>query len=267
MRNLPVTSLCDICGKGFYASPGHLKMGQGKYCSLQCRTKAFSGSGNPNWMGGLKIQECQFCGILFNCKPSHIKIGEGKYCSKKCYLEVHQKKECNCLNCGKTFEAHQCHINRGGGLFCSVSCRNENYKKSIKKDINKFGKMKIFGGGKGGKREDLGGIYFRSSWEANWARYLNLLVKVGMIIKWEFEPDTFEFPVKRGSKFYTPDFKLFNPDGTTEYHEVKGYMDQKSKTKLKRMGIYYPKILMSIIDQKRYRFMTKKFRKVIGNWE
>lgn len=54
------------------------------------------------------------------------------------------------------------------------------------------------------------------------------MIANGKISEWMYEPETFEFPVKRGSKFYTPDFKVFMPDGTVEYHEVKGYMDQRS---------------------------------------
>src|SRR5262245_10205744 len=38
----------------------------------------------------------------------------------------------------------------------------------------------------GGRRPDLDDRYFRSSWEANYARYLNLLVKQGQIVSWEY---------------------------------------------------------------------------------
>jgi hypothetical protein len=77
---------------------------------------------------------------------------------------------------------------------------------------------------KGGFREDLG-LYVRSAWEANWARYLTWLVSLGEIRKWEYEPETFEFPIRKGSRFYTPDFRVVNRDETVEYHEVKGYLD------------------------------------------
>ena len=83
----------------------------------------------------------------------------------------------------------------------------------------------------GGKREDLG-FYVRSGWEANYARYLKWLVSIRHIARWEYEPETFEFPVKRGSRFYTPDFKITNLDGTIEFHEVKGWMDQASRTRI-----------------------------------
>lgn len=120
--------------------------------------------------------------------------------------------------------------------------------------------------GIGGYRGDLN-MYFRSTWEANYARYLNLLKKLKIINDWKFEVDTFEFPVKRGSRFYTPDFKIFNDDNSIEYHEVKGYMDQRSSTKLKRMKKYYPNIPIILIDKEYYSRIGRKYSSLIENWE
>lgn len=83
---------------------------------------------------------------------------------------------------------------------------------------------------KTGFREDLGQL-FRSSWEANLARVLHVHG-----IEYEFEPRVFTFPIKRGTKAYTPDFYL---PATDEWIEVKGYLDKKSQIKLKRYKIYY----------------------------
>ena len=124
------------------------------------------------------------------------------------------------------------------------------------------------GRGRGGKRADLNDLYVRSSWEANWARYLNWLMSIGEIEKWEYEPDTFQFEgIKRGSRFYTPDFRVVNKDGSIEYHEVKGYMDQRSATKLKRMAKYYPEIKIVLIDKKPYYAVARSVRGFIANWE
>ncbi|MCV6900732.1 DUF1064 domain-containing protein, partial [Escherichia coli] len=83
--------------------------------------------------------------------------------------------------------------------------------------------------------------FFRSSWEANYARYLNWLIAQGEIAKWEFECQTFVFHgITRGVISYTPDFKVYSKDGSHEWHEVKGWMDAKSKAKLKRMAKFYP---------------------------
>lgn len=120
---------------------------------------------------------------------------------------------------------------------------------------------------RGGFRQDIG-IYVRSSWEANYARYLNWLIMHGQIASWEYEPQTFEFTaIRRGSRFYTPDFKVLNPDGSAEFHEVKGYMDARSATKLKRMGKYYPDVKVIVIDKGTYYPLCKKLGPMIAGWE
>jgi hypothetical protein len=122
--------------------------------------------------------------------------------------------------------------------------------------------------GKGGRREDLGGRFFRSSWEANWARYLNWLVSLGEIASWDYECETFEFhKIKRGSRFYTPDFKLTLNDGRIEFHEVKGYMDERSATMLRRMAKYYPKVTLKVIAGKDYSAMVKKIGALLPGLE
>jgi hypothetical protein len=84
---------------------------------------------------------------------------------------------------------------------------------------------------KTGYREDIG-MNVRSSWEANFVRVLKLYK-----IEFKFEPTVFAFPIKRGTKGYTPDFFF---DRNSEWVEVKGYLDDKSKIKLKRFKRYYP---------------------------
>jgi len=98
----------------------------------------------------------------------------------------------------------------------------------------------------GGKRH-----YYRSGWEPKYAIYLESLKKMKAIKEWEYEPDTFWFEdIRRGTRSYLPDFKITYLDDTVEYHEVKGWMDAKSKTKLKRMAKYYPEIKLILIQQK-----------------
>lgn len=109
--------------------------------------------------------------------------------------------------------------------------------------------------------------YFRSAWEANYARYLNWMILHKQIDRWEFEVDTFEFPVKRGSKYYTPDFKVWALDGSFEYHEVKGYMDPRSATKLRRMARHYPKTPLRLIDKAVYYEIAKMIGCGIAGWE
>jgi hypothetical protein len=91
---------------------------------------------------------------------------------------------------------------------------------------------------KSGYRADLDMI-FRSNWEANFARILNAYK-----IDFDFEPVVFPFPIKKGTKAYTPDFYLGK---TQEWIELKGYLDDKSKIKLKRFKRYYPEDFKNLI--------------------
>ena len=121
---------------------------------------------------------------------------------------------------------------------------------------------------KRGFREDLGNVFFRSSWEANYARYLNYLVNSNQIYKWEFEPDTFIFHGEtRGAITYLPDFKIYTLNGNIEYHEIKGWMDAKSKSKLKKMAAFYPNIELKLIDSKLYYKLEKEFKLILPFWE
>jgi len=109
--------------------------------------------------------------------------------------------------------------------------------------------------------------YFRSIWEANFARYLELLKVHGHIIDWEHESETFWFDgIKRGVRSYLPDFKV-TQHGPTKYYEVKGYMDSKSLTKIKRMAKYHPSVQLIVIDSKWFAKMNKKLSPIILDWE
>jgi len=98
---------------------------------------------------------------------------------------------------------------------------------------------------KGGFRDDIG-IYVRSSWEHNYALYLNWLKDNGKIKAWSYETETFPH---------------------IEFHEVKGYMDKTSRTKLKRMAKYYPEIKIRLVDAAVMRDLNVLFRKTLPHWE
>jgi len=89
-----------------------------------------------------------------------------------------------------------------------------------------------------------------------------------VIAAWEYEPDTFWFlHIRRGTRSYTPDFKIHNNDGTVEYHEAKGWMNPKSKTQLKRMAKYHPSVKIVLIDKDAYRAIARQAKRLIPNWE
>lgn len=102
-------------------------------------------------------------------------------------------------------------------------------------------------------------IFFRSSWEANVAAYLQFKKEKKLIKEWEFEVDVFWFDkIKRGVRSYKPDFKITNNDGNQYYIEVKGWMDSKSKTKLNRMRIYHPEVKIEVLGNKEYKELKKQ---------
>lgn len=115
----------------------------------------------------------------------------------------------------------------------------------------------------GGRR-----VYFRSIWEANWARYLQHMVETKRIAGWEHEPKTFWFEgIKRGVVSYKPDFRVTHIDGSHVWHEVKGWMDHRSKLALKRFARHYPDERIDVIDAASYKKVHNFGRVRIPDWE
>lgn len=114
----------------------------------------------------------------------------------------------------------------------------------------------------GGKKH-----YYRSHWEVNYACYLEFLKRNKSIKDWEYEPETFWFEsIKRGVRSYKPDFKVYENNGNIVYHEVKGWMDSRSKTTISRMRKYYPEKKLIIIDAPKYKEIGKKLGSAIKGW-
>ena len=149
------------------------------------------------------------------------------------------------------------------------------YSKAIATRVAKYGTGCLINRGtqpysrcRGGKRADLGDRYFRSGWEANYARYLNCLISQGQIKKWEYEPKTFVFPGEtHGAMTYTPDFLISENDGRELYHEVKGWLTSRARMAMKRMKKHYPEIKVVMIGEKEYGEIKKRVSSVIPNWE
>jgi hypothetical protein len=97
---------------------------------------------------------------------------------------------------------------------------------------------------------------------------LNFLQAKGLIQKWEYESETFWFEkIRRGVRSYTPDFKVWKTEEVTYRVEVKGWMDAKSKTKLKRMAKYHPGVEIRVVGQKEYTSIVRQLGSIIPNWE
>lgn len=292
---------CPVCGKSFYVQRKQIERlspGGVHTCSYECRGKYYSGT---NHHGYSKIElVCQYCGKTFLTHKG--KENSTKFCSKECGKAFRHEKAINqlaqikadkerkeiqkskpitldevnskpkakrnprvimeCKVCGKVTLQGYTTVQKGQGKYCGRDCFRKDLAIAMKE------RNGIHPRSNGGKREDLDGLYVRSSWEANYARYLNWLITQGQISKWEYEPETFEFhKITKGNKFYTPDFKITNIDGTIEYHEVKGWLDNDSKVKLNRFARYYPDIKLVLIDKPVYTAIARTMRPLIQEWE
>jgi hypothetical protein len=117
---------------------------------------------------------------------------------------------------------------------------------------------------------EIGGIrkYYRSKWEANYAYYLEWLKQQGQIASWTHESKTFWFEgVKRGCVSYLPDFHVVENNGSEAYHEVKGWMDARSATKIRRMAKYHPTVKLIVIDSSSYTKLKKQVAGLVPGWE
>jgi hypothetical protein len=96
-----------------------------------------------------------------------------------------------------------------------------------------------------GKRTDLN-LFTRSGWEANVCRYLK-----HQQMEYQYEPTTFFFSgVKKGTVIYTPDLYVPSLDA---WIEVKGYIDARGKTAIRRFKKHYPeefKKLKAVVGRK-----------------
>ena len=264
---------CLHCQSAIMVKPSAIRRERGKFCSRKC--KGSWSAKNRKGFGSNRVDKtCRICGAIKQVKKSHSEKS-GTYCSFACMAKGYASRlvgssnpnwkggnvKKRCVQCGKDFEALPC--NRYIRKFCSSSCAGTFRTINQKDSANHSTKRS-----KAGRREDLGGVYFRSSWEANWARYLDWMKEKKQIITWYFEPFAFEFEgIKRGSRFYVPDFRVVNADESIEYHEIKGYMDKRSATKLKRMAKYHPNVKVVLVDKSAYESMLKRIGPFLSGLE
>lgn len=180
-------------------------------------------------------------------------IGDGKGWAKGAEYVPRQL----CEICATRFYAPPVLIRRGGGRFCSKSCRA-----TWQVQAGKFGKPVR------GHRvtcHDLGGIVFKSRWEANWAHWLEWLKSTGNVLSWQYEPDSFPLRVRGNNVRYIPDFKV-EWNGKTEYHEVKGLMDQRSRDKIRAMRRQHNRVRLMVIDSRVYHSLRRRFNQIVPGW-
>lgn len=164
-----------------------------------------------------------------------------------------------CEECGERFYAPPSLIRRGGGRFCSKSCRAT---WQLRAGVG-FGDARARRG-KRGFRTDIG-LYMRSEWEANWARWLAWMQSTGNVLGWAYEPDSFALTIDGKRVRYVPDFKV-EWNGKTEYHEVKGLMDKRSAQKICAMRRQHPQVRLVVVNERVYKGLARRFEQIVPNW-
>jgi len=223
-----------------------------KFCSKVCYSQAVRNNivegngwkkGHKSWNTGtakIYAHTCLICGKEFDTGGKF-----AKYCSQDCSHHAkrghHPNLICKiCLTCGNEFFVKKGYSKRA--KYCSLLCR------PLVKSNNIVSKS--------GYRIDLN-QFFRSTWEANFARILNYLK-----IKWEYESKKCRFDL--GESIYICDFYL--PE-INRYIEVKGYLNDGSYLKLKTFHAMYSDIKISILDKSSYKLLTLLFKDKILGWE
>lgn len=118
----------------------------------------------------------------------------------------------------------------------------------------------------GGFREDIG-IYVRSSWEANYFRFLRYQQEKNLILGFSYEKDTFYFEDGSSPHSYRPDFKIFLCDGTEKFIEIKGRETQKDIIRLDKFKKFFPFHILEILRYREYMELERGYRKLIPTWE
>jgi len=280
---------CLVCGtpvRKYRSRPNK------KFCSPHCANVyqgsvgTFKGANNPHYKGGDVQKVCATCKAGFSCRRGGAQ--SRKYCSRECARQSqlgrklpassiakrtaafqqnnHRKAHNHCPKCDKEIkqssEYCQQHKHLTDGYRIGRIKQQNTVTGVMPKNIMRPGKFMNVQRG----YFDINGrqMFFRSKWEANYALYLDFLIAQKQIRSWEYEAHVFIFEkIQSGTRSYRPDFKVFNNSGDFEYHEVKGWMDPKSKTKLKRMTKYYPKVKMVLVDSDAYRAIKQAIGKVL----
>lgn len=284
--------ICVVCGKKYEKNYKYsaTQWSFSKFCSYGCGAKDKQNKASQKER---QKKQCAFCGEMFirSCNLSPLQWASRRFCSPKCFgaskrkykdakaKDLHFRRKNGALKRGSPEanerisyytklamyrpEVQEKIRQPRGSLTLETRIKLSNAHAGIMPKNMYYGNSNNYGKFANVQRGeyDINGttIFFRSKWEANYALYLDFLIDHKEIVKWEFEPDTFLFDqVKIGTRSYTPDFKVFLNDGTYVYHEVKGYMDSKSKTKLKRMKKYYPNEKVVLIDSSEYLLLKKQ---------
>lgn len=91
-------------------------------------------------------------------------------------------------------------------------------------------------------RERFGG--YASSWEREYAAYLDRQKHQGQIQRWQYEAVSLNLAPKTK---YTPDFCVVNRQGIIEFHEVKGLFREAAKVRFRLAVHLFPQFRFFIV--------------------
>lgn len=173
------------------------------------------------------IKFCEICGkrlTLHNTRD----IERKRFCSRKCLalgIEFHKlAPRINELTKSKMRKPH---------TFVNKKLWREHLKSRPSSSKGKTNHNSSWS-----KRVPFNGITFRSSWEAYFAKLM-----LDRNIPYIYEPQRFDL----GDITYLPDFYL---PTYNLYIEVKGYMDEQSKTRIDRFRELYPDKILILFTAK-----------------
>lgn len=226
MTKFKITYCCKDCGTLIVKTTALYGLGRCKKCrGLQMvgikkplHSKKMMGKNNSNWKGGLA--NCIICGKkLCNKKCKYCIACWKKINTGKQHFSYRGVKEKRCIDCDKQLNTYN----------KVLRCRKCEDKHKCGKNHPFFGKTVppprfVFYKNRN----------FRSSWEANFAKWCD-----GSGIKWKYEPKAFELYLNNKNTTYTPDFYLSEFDC---YVEIKGYWQFNAKDKVTLFRKKYPEI-------------------------
>jgi hypothetical protein len=103
---------------------------------------------------------------------------------------------------------------------------------------------------------------YRSELEMLYAQFLDQLVREGVIHSYYYEPSTWHLGYRMS---YCPDFLVILPDGSMEWHEVKGRPREDALVKLKAAASQYPLFSWALITAKIRKKGCTFYRKDVGS--
>jgi len=195
---------CSQCNKEIYRSPYRVRDLKNHFCSLSC-FKAHRSLNNP----ATRLD------VRFKMSNSAKKRGRQSNQDGRIF------KNYFCKICGNSIGFHAALYGQG---FCK-KCANKGIRNC------NFGKAILL------KNCIYNNRYFKSTWEANFAKWCD-----GSGVKWRYEPKAFNL----GESTYRPDFYLPEFDC---WIEIKGYWRKDAKEKVNKFISLNPNINFKLFEK------------------